>query len=81
MRSSRHSSASVSLLAANKEVTENAQRVQQAADVFSEIMATPDKAIPQELLESAYCLVIVPSLKQGPSSSAPNTESGTSLAE
>jgi lipid-binding SYLF domain-containing protein len=31
--------------------------------VFSEIMATPDKGIPQELLENAHCIVIVPGLK------------------
>jgi len=28
-------------------------------------MSTPDKAIPQELLERAQCVVIVPSLKRG----------------
>ena len=31
--------------------------------VFSEIMAAPDKGIPQELLENAHCIVIVPDLK------------------
>jgi lipid-binding SYLF domain-containing protein len=34
-----------------------------AASVFSEIMATPDKGIPQDLLEKAHCIVIVPELK------------------
>jgi len=33
--------------------------------VFSEVMATPDKGIPQELLENAHCIVIVPELKTG----------------
>jgi lipid-binding SYLF domain-containing protein len=28
-------------------------------------MATPDKAIPQDLLEKAHCIVIVPGLKKG----------------
>jgi SH3 domain-containing YSC84-like protein 1 len=56
---------SVCVLAANKEQSENTRRLEQAADVFSEIMATPDKAIPRNLLESAYCLVVVPSMKQG----------------
>jgi lipid-binding SYLF domain-containing protein len=37
----------------------------EATAVFSEIMATPDKAIPQDLLEKAYCIVIVPDLKTG----------------
>jgi lipid-binding SYLF domain-containing protein len=35
----------------------------EAAAVFSEAMATPDKGIPQELLENARCIVIVPDLK------------------
>jgi lipid-binding SYLF domain-containing protein len=35
----------------------------EAAAVFSEAMATPDKGIPQELIENAYCIVIVPDLK------------------
>jgi lipid-binding SYLF domain-containing protein len=42
---------------------EPAQRLTAAAAVFSEIMATPDKGIPQELIENAHCIVIVPDLK------------------
>jgi lipid-binding SYLF domain-containing protein len=42
-----------------------ASRLADAADVFSEIMATPDKGIPQDLLEKAQCVVIVPGLKKG----------------
>jgi len=44
---------------------EPAKRLDEAAAVFSEIMATPDKGIPQELLENAHCIVIVPELKTG----------------
>ena len=51
-----------SLLAIDKEP---AKRLGEAASVFSEIMATPDKGIPQDLLEKAHCIVIVPSLKTG----------------
>jgi lipid-binding SYLF domain-containing protein len=40
-----------------------ALRLAQSATVFSEIMATPDKGIPQDLLDKAHCIVIVPSLK------------------
>jgi lipid-binding SYLF domain-containing protein len=40
-----------------------AKRLGEAAVVFSEIMATPDKGIPQDLLEKAHCIVIVPGLK------------------
>jgi lipid-binding SYLF domain-containing protein len=39
------------------------KRLNEASAVFSEIMATPDKGIPQDLLENAHCIVIVPSLK------------------
>jgi lipid-binding SYLF domain-containing protein len=42
---------------------EGAKRLNEAAAVFSEVMATPDKGIPQEMLENAHCIVIVPSLK------------------
>jgi lipid-binding SYLF domain-containing protein len=42
---------------------EAAKRLDDAAAVFSEIMATPDKGIPQELIENAHCIVIVPDLK------------------
>lgn len=40
-------------------------RLQAAADAFNEVMATPDKAIPQDLLSKAQCVVIVPGLKKG----------------
>lgn len=42
-----------------------ASRIQEAQTVFQEIMAAPDKGIPQELLERAHCVVIVPALKKG----------------
>src|ERR1700690_4217917 len=42
---------------------EPAKRLTESASVFSEIMATPDKGIPQDLLEKAHCIVIVPELK------------------
>src|SRR5678815_3144198 len=42
---------------------EPVQRLGAAAAVFSEIMAGPDKGIPQDLLEKAHCIVIVPDLK------------------
>jgi lipid-binding SYLF domain-containing protein len=40
------------------------ERLSDAAKVFTEIMSTPDKGIPQDLLEKAHCVVIVPGLKQ-----------------
>jgi lipid-binding SYLF domain-containing protein len=42
---------------------EPAKRLNEAAAVFSEIMAAPDKGIPQEMIEHASCIVIVPDLK------------------
>lgn len=41
------------------------RRLDEAASVFSEIMAAPDKGIPIDLLEKAHCIVIVPGLKKG----------------
>jgi lipid-binding SYLF domain-containing protein len=49
------------LLAKNN--NEPANRLDEAAAVFSEIMGAPDQGIPQELLENAHCIVIVPDLK------------------
>ncbi len=42
---------------------EPAKRLVEAAAVFSEVMAAPDKGIPDEMLEHAHCIVIVPGLK------------------
>ena len=42
---------------------EPATRLDEAAAVFSEIMGSPDKGIPQDLLQNAHCIVIVPDLK------------------
>jgi len=39
-------------------------RLNEAATVFSEVMDAPDKGIPQDLLENARCIVIVPRLKK-----------------
>lgn len=40
-------------------------RLQDATSVFNEIMATPDKGIPRDLLDKARCIAIVPGLKKG----------------
>jgi len=40
-------------------------RLDEAVTVISEIMDTPDKGIPQDLLDRAQCIVIVPGLKKG----------------
>jgi lipid-binding SYLF domain-containing protein len=41
------------------------KRLQTAAEAFKEVMGIPDKAIPQELLDKAQCIVIIPDLKKG----------------
>jgi SH3 domain-containing YSC84-like protein 1 len=51
------------LLAGN--ASDASKRVEEANQVFQEIMAAPDKGIPQDLLDKAHCVVIVPGLKQG----------------
>ncbi len=40
------------------------KRLQASETVFKEIMAAPDKGIPQDLLESSQCIVIVPGMKK-----------------
>lgn len=41
------------------------KRLGTAADVFSEVMQTSDKAVPQELLDKAECVIVVPGMKKG----------------
>jgi len=51
-------------LVAADEKTKTAERLDDSASLFSEIMGTPDKSIPQDLLDKAYCIVLVPGLKK-----------------
>jgi lipid-binding SYLF domain-containing protein len=41
--------------------TKEAKQLQKATDVLNEIMSTPDKGIPHDLLDKAICVGIVPS--------------------
>jgi len=41
------------------------ERLADSADLFTEIMGAPDKSIPQDLLDKAACIVLVPGLKKG----------------
>ena len=52
------------LLSAKDTKTKTANRLDDAATLFSEIMGTPDKSIPQDLLDKSYCVVLVPGLKK-----------------
>ena len=40
------------------------ERLSDAARVLDEIMATPDRGIPRNLLDKAHCVIIVPGMKQ-----------------
>jgi len=42
---------------------DTAVRLKDATSVLTEIMETPDKGIPEDLLQKAHCIVIVPDLK------------------
>lgn len=48
-----------------KDVSEEVHRMNAAATVLEEVMGAPDKGIPQEILESAKCLAVVPSMLKG----------------
>ncbi len=41
------------------------KRIDAAANTLNEIVAAPDKGIPEEIMESAVCVGVVPSLKKG----------------
>jgi SH3 domain-containing YSC84-like protein 1 len=41
------------------------KRLQRASEVFSEIMKSPDKGVPADLLDKAECVGIIPGLKKG----------------
>jgi SH3 domain-containing YSC84-like protein 1 len=40
------------------------ERLAEASSVFTEIMKTPDKGIPQDLLSKADCVIILPNVKK-----------------
>jgi SH3 domain-containing YSC84-like protein 1 len=40
------------------------ERLTDATQIVNEIMATPDKGIPQDLMEKAHCVVVVPGMKK-----------------
>ena len=42
-----------------------AERLGESATVLQEVLAAPDKGIPEDLLRKAHCVVVVPGVKQG----------------
>ncbi len=47
------------------DAADSAERLQSAAQVVTDIMASKDQSIPNDLLTKAHCAVVVPSLKKG----------------
>ena len=41
------------------------ERLHETATVLREILTAPDQSIPQELLEQAHCIVVIPGVKTG----------------
>lgn len=56
---------SPAVLAGGGERKDELQRLRRATEVFREIMRTPDKGVPEDLLDRAECVAIVPGLKKG----------------
>ncbi|HEV2136178.1 MAG TPA: lipid-binding SYLF domain-containing protein [Terracidiphilus sp.] len=56
---------SMSWASASSERQDVANRLQSAGQVLDAIMAAPDKGIPQEVLEKAKCIAVVPKLLKG----------------
>jgi SH3 domain-containing YSC84-like protein 1 len=61
MLSSLLTAATVSRVSANT----TTERLQESAAVLKEILSAPDQSIPQDLLDQAHCVVVVPGLKKG----------------
>jgi SH3 domain-containing YSC84-like protein 1 len=47
---------------ADKDDSEIAKRIDASAKVLNEIMATPDKAIPDKVMRDAKCIAVIPSM-------------------
>src|ERR1700758_3725418 len=50
--------------AADKDQSDIAKRIDASAHVLNEIMATPDKAIPDKVMRNAKCIAVIPSMVQ-----------------
>jgi lipid-binding SYLF domain-containing protein len=55
----------ISAFGKNNGKQDQLDRLQSAATVLDEIMAAPDKGVPEEILRSAQCVAVVPSLLKG----------------
>jgi lipid-binding SYLF domain-containing protein len=57
--------ASTTQLAGAQDQAKNDERLASSTETLNEIMATPDKGIPQAILAGASCVVVVPHFKKG----------------
>jgi lipid-binding SYLF domain-containing protein len=48
--------------AADKDQSDIAKRIDESAKVLNDIMATPDKAIPDKVMRDAKCIAVIPSM-------------------
>jgi len=55
---------SLSAAAMAAEESHEAERLQKAAEVVNEVMGTPEKGIPRDLLKKAVCVGVIPSEKK-----------------
>ena len=62
-----------------KETTPD-KRLRNATTAFNEVMASPDKGIPQDLMDRAQCIVIVPGLLKGAFGVGASMVAGSPLA-
>jgi len=46
----------------DKDKTDIAKRIDSSANVLNEIMGTPDKAIPDKIMDDAKCIAVIPSM-------------------
>jgi lipid-binding SYLF domain-containing protein len=56
---------STALFAADEDDTKASKRVESAASVLDEIQDAPDQGIPEEVLGSAECVAVIPTLLKG----------------
>lgn len=57
--------AACSTILAGYDRQDEVSRLKRSSDVFNEIMASPEKGIPEELLDRCECVAIVPSVTKG----------------
>jgi len=57
--------AAMTLTASAADTAKLDQRIEAAHDVLHELMATPDKGIPDEIASKATCIAVIPGFKKG----------------